>query len=111
AYGRTQVDRYTWEKSGVTMTTSAGCKIRARHVIFATGYETPEFLKDVRVTLRSTYACATGPATFPADLPLIWETGRPYFYMRPDGGRLIVGGEDDDFAGDPTRDARIPEKA
>jgi glycine/D-amino acid oxidase-like deaminating enzyme len=110
AFGRTQVDRYAWEPSRVTMATSAGRTIRARHVIFATGYETPEFLKEIRVTLRSTYACATTPVATANELPLIWETGQPYFYLRPDAGRLIIGGEDDDFADPDTRDARIPQK-
>lgn len=116
AFGHTQVDRYETDGQQVTMTTHAGRRVRARHVIFATGYETPEFLTDIPVKLKSTYAIAarvtqdSGLSTH--DFPLLWETGTPYFYARTDGeSRLIAGGEDDDFADPTARDARIPQKA
>jgi glycine/D-amino acid oxidase-like deaminating enzyme len=117
AYARTQVDRYDsgGGSRGVTLTTSEGRRLRAEHVIFATGYETPEFLSDIPVQLRSTYAFAAradGPLPRPAlHDAILWETGSPYFYARADGpGRLIAGGEDDDFADPETRDVRIPQK-
>jgi glycine/D-amino acid oxidase-like deaminating enzyme len=119
AFARTQVDHYETDGREVTMTTEAGRRVTARHVLFATGYETPEFLKDIPVKLKSTYAiaaCVTkGSGLGNRDFPLLWETGTPYFYARTDGdgqgGRLIAGGEDDDFAEPATRDARIPQKA
>jgi glycine/D-amino acid oxidase-like deaminating enzyme len=142
AFGHTQIDRYASDDTGVTLTTSAGHKIRAKHALFATGYETPEFLQDIEVRLKSTYACAlktqdsvlttqhslpplkpgqsvgsdraqsAAPDPSTRDLPLIWETGHPYFYLRPDTAtrRLIIGGEDDDFVDPETRDARLPQK-
>lgn len=116
AFGQTQVDGYETDGRVVTLTTRSGHRLRAEHVIFATGYETPEFLEDIPVKLRSTYALAarvtrdSGLGTH--DFPLVWETGSPYFYARTDGpGRLIAGGEDDDFADPGARDARISEKA
>jgi glycine/D-amino acid oxidase-like deaminating enzyme len=109
-FGHTEVTRYQPGADGVTLTTSAGCAVRARHVLFATGYETPEFLRDVRVRLRTTYALATEAVGSAHPMPLIWETGTPYFYLRSDGGRLIIGGEDDDFEDPGTRDARLPQK-
>jgi glycine/D-amino acid oxidase-like deaminating enzyme len=117
AFARTQINGY--ESDGgrrVTLTSSAGHRLRAEHVIFATGYETPEFLKDIPVKLKSTYALAAkvgrGVTAMRTRGALIWETGTPYFYARTDGDdRLIVGGEDDDFADPETRDARIPQKA
>jgi glycine/D-amino acid oxidase-like deaminating enzyme len=116
AFARTQIDGYESDGGRVTMTTSAGHRLRAQHVIFATGYETPEFLKDIPVKLKSTYALAAkvgrGVTAMRTRETLIWETGTPYFYARTDGDdRLIVGGEDDDFADPETRDARIPQKA
>jgi glycine/D-amino acid oxidase-like deaminating enzyme len=115
AFARTQIDRYETDGRTVTLTTQAGQRLRAEHVVFATGYETPEFLGDIPVRLKSTYALAarTGGDSTPggADFPLIWETGTPYFYARADGAdRLIAGGEDDDFADPTARDARIPQK-
>src|SRR5690606_33908503 len=43
---------------------------------------------------------------------LIWEASDPYLYLRstPDG-RVICGGEDEEFADDEARDALIPRKA
>ena len=113
AFAHTQIDRYDSGASGVTLTTHTGHRLRARHVIFATGYETPEFLKNLAVELKSTYALATklmsGLATSVARFPLIWETGTPYFYVRPvDNNRLIAGGEDDPFLDPAARDARLP---
>jgi glycine/D-amino acid oxidase-like deaminating enzyme len=82
-------------------------------VIFATGYEFPKFvpLKGHRVV--STYALATRPQArrlWPEEC-LIWEASDPYLYMRttPDG-RVICGGEDEDFSDDAKRDALIPQK-
>ena len=117
-FAHTPVEDYRSDGRAVTLSTAAGYRVRADHVIFATGYETPTFLTDVAVELKSTYALAARverrrnlePAIH--DLPLLWETGTPYFYARSDGpDRLIAGGEDDDFADPAARDARIGEKA
>ena len=123
AFGQTQVTTYDADDRAVTLTTSTGFRVRARHVIFATGYETPEFVEPLPVKLKSTYALATHPIDARrAGDPLwgegeclIWETGMPYFYARTAGQpgqcRVIVGGEDEDFADPAARDALIPDKA
>jgi glycine/D-amino acid oxidase-like deaminating enzyme len=118
SFGHTQIDRYEsgGRGGGVTLTTNTGHRLRADHVLFATGYETPEFLKDLPVTLKSTYALAARITTQHSglstqDFPLIWETGTPYFYARRDADHLIAGGEDDPFDDPETRDARIPRKS
>ena len=42
---------------------------------------------------------------------LIWETLRPYLYLRTtDDNRAIVGGEDDDFHNPSRRDRRVNRK-
>jgi glycine/D-amino acid oxidase-like deaminating enzyme len=115
AFARTPIDHYESGGGRVTLTTNAGHRLRAEHVIFATGYETPEFLRDIPVKLKSTYALAAkvgrGVTAMRTRAALIWETGTPYFYARTDGSdRLIVGGEDDDFIDPDTRDARIAQK-
>jgi glycine/D-amino acid oxidase-like deaminating enzyme len=58
-YGGTEVVRYDAGADGVTLVTDAGCRVRAEHVVFATGYETPEFLGALDVKLKSTYALAS----------------------------------------------------
>ncbi|WP_227394742.1 NAD(P)/FAD-dependent oxidoreductase [Jeotgalibacillus aurantiacus] len=80
--------------------TSGDYTIRAEKVIYCTGYETvPYRVKDL-ADLNRTYAIATNPI---ADFPewtyraLIWETKRPYFYMRTtEDGRIIAGGLDEE---------------
>ena len=42
---------------------------------------------------------------------LIWESGSPYLYLRTTAeGRVIVGGEDEDFVNAKQRDALISQK-
>ena len=77
--------------------------MRARRVVFATGYETPEFLDRSIVRLHSTFALVTAPMPsfdgWGEDRCLIWESARPYFYARTTGdGRVVMGGADRPFA-------------
>jgi glycine/D-amino acid oxidase-like deaminating enzyme len=102
-YDRTPVTGYTSTKDGVELRTDSGVRIRARRVVFATGYETPEFLDRTIVRLHSTFALATAPVArfdgWGEDRCLIWETARPYFYARTTGdGRVVMGGADRPFA-------------
>jgi glycine/D-amino acid oxidase-like deaminating enzyme len=100
-------------RTHVTLTTREGHTIRAKHVVFATGYELVKLVKNRRFQIRSTWALATKPQ--PAKLwksrCLIWEAADPYLYLRttPDG-RAIIGGEDDGYADDDRRDAQTPVK-
>lgn len=42
---------------------------------------------------------------------MVWESARPYLYMRTTGdGRLLVGGEDDDLDIPARRDRRVDKK-
>ena len=42
---------------------------------------------------------------------LVWESARPYLYLRTADGRLMVGGEDDAIDIASRRDRRVPAKA
>ena len=115
-YDRTEVAKYERSRDGVVLTTDRGFQVRARKLIFATGYETPQYIKRKVVKLKSTYAIVTEPVAHFAgwgfDQCLIWETARPYLYMRTTvDGRIMVGGEDEDFVNPTRRDGLIPEKA
>jgi glycine/D-amino acid oxidase-like deaminating enzyme len=108
-YDRTPVTEYTSEKDGVELRTADGRRVRARRVVFATGYETPEFLERHIVRLLSTFAIATAPLPgfdgWGEDRCLIWETARPYFYARATAdGRAVIGGADRPFATAHKRD-------
>jgi len=95
------------------ITTDRG-EVLARRVVYAMGYETPEPLQPDMVALHSTYVLATEPvADFGPwrDQCLVWETARPYFYMRTtEDGRILAGGADVPFEDASRRDALLPER-
>lgn len=113
-YERTEMIHCEYGGEGVLCYTPNGT-IRAKQVIFSTGYETQEIKNDRGAYLKSTYAIATKPLK---DLSswynrsLIWETARPYLYMRttPDG-RIIAGGLDEEIPREDQRAIRAEHRA
>jgi glycine/D-amino acid oxidase-like deaminating enzyme len=96
--------------------TEDGQQIRAKHVIWATGYEAPEQFPEIKklCELNSTYVLATRPIP-PSHLwpqkSLIWDTGDPYLYARTTRqNQIIIGGLDEPFQNPGKRDALIPTK-
>ncbi|MBP2000468.1 glycine/D-amino acid oxidase-like deaminating enzyme [Paenibacillus shirakamiensis] len=89
-----------FEENGV-LVFSGDYRIRAKQVIFACGYETQEMKKDRGAVLMQSYAIAT-EVTNAVDSwherCLIWETARPYLYMRTTAeGRIVIGGLDEEL--------------
>ncbi|WP_372015737.1 NAD(P)/FAD-dependent oxidoreductase [Pseudoxanthomonas sp. 10H] len=100
----------------VLLRTASGFQVRAGHVVLACGYEGQRWLRRRVARNRSSYALVSDPLP-PGALPaladsLLWETARPYLYLRttPDH-RLLVGGEDDAVDIPARRDARVAGKA
>ena len=116
-YSGTTVEEYEAGADGVTLRTGDGIQVRARNIVFATGYETPQFLgREVcACTLKSTYAMVSQPVAHFEGWPercLVWESARPYFYLRTTAdGRAMLGGEDEAFADPARRDRLIGEKS
>jgi glycine/D-amino acid oxidase-like deaminating enzyme len=116
AFARTPVERIQPADDRVTITIEDGATISARHVVFASGYETRDFLGRSPAKLVSTFAVASEPVTasspWKEDPAVIWERARPYLYLRrtPDG-RIIIGGEDETFRDPARRDALVTKKA
>ncbi len=85
--------------------------IRAKKVIFATGYETQEIKKDRGAILESSYAIVTNPvgnSSLWHEQCLIWETARPYLYIRSTReGRIIIGGLDEPVLNSNQREIRL----
>jgi glycine/D-amino acid oxidase-like deaminating enzyme len=106
-----KVTDYRREKGESVLTTADGCEVRARHVVFATGYETQQLLHQKKVRLASSYAIASTAGTqFPGGF-VLWESARPYLYVRTTvDGRIIAGGEDVDFVNAEKRDRLLPSK-
>lgn len=114
-YDRTEIAQYDARADGVTLTTANGLRIEAKFAVFATGYEVVEILARRVVNLKSSFALVTEPlAHFEGwwERCLLWETARPYLYLRTtDDGRAIIGGEDDPFRNPSRRDRLVPKKA
>ena len=113
-YAPVEVTDIATSREGVTAVTGDGPAIRADTIVFATGYEFPKFVPQAGHRIVSTYAIATKPQ--PSKLwperVFVWEASDPYLYMRTTAdGRVICGGEDEDFSDDEKRDALIPKKS
>jgi glycine/D-amino acid oxidase-like deaminating enzyme len=93
---------------GVMVQTDGKAAIRARHVVFATGYELAKGVPHKGHRIATTWAIATRPQprSLWAGHGFIWEASDPYLYLRvgPDG-RIICGGEDETFSDPEKRDA------
>ncbi|MFC4685210.1 FAD-dependent oxidoreductase [Exiguobacterium sp. s149] len=88
---------------------------KAGHVIFATGYRPAPLLDTHRIELNRSYAIATNPVPDFDEWEgqaLIWETKRPYLYLRTTvDGRIIAGGLDEEKAETPHSEALIQKRA
>lgn len=100
-------------RRGVEVSTRDGIEIMARHVIICTGYELPKIVPQGSNTIVSTWAIATRPQPkriWP-QRALIWEASDPYLYARSTAdGRVICGGEDENFGDAQRRDELLPVK-
>src|SRR5688572_5307433 len=101
------------EGTGLIVATDRG-DTRARWVVYAMGYEMPPELRAGMVALHTTYALVTEPLE---DLgpwqgrTIVWETARPYAYMRAtEDGRVMLGGADMPFKDAAWRDRFMPER-
>lgn len=111
---QTTVTRAETSGRGMVLRTSRGAQVRARRVVYAMGYEVPPGLAPNVMSLHSTYALATQRLErMPAWLEqtLVWETARPYTYLRTSGdGRIIIGGEDVPYKSATMRDRLLPSR-
>lgn len=113
-YDNTGVTSIQHEANHILITTDTGYRVRAKKVIITCGYESLLYLPREVADLHSTYALVTEP--LPSDNTwyqnsLIWETAKPYMYLRlTDDNRILIGGKDDPFNNPATRDARVKKK-
>ncbi|HBQ07542.1 MAG TPA: amino acid oxidase [Halomonas sp.] len=115
-FDRTQVERLEPNAEGVEVILRNGATLRCQQVIIAAGYESQSWLPEPVAENRSSYAFVTDP--LPLEVlgklshTLVWESARPYLYLRStQDGRLLIGGEDDEEDIPECRDARVMEKA
>jgi len=93
-----------------------GHAVVAGHVVMAAGYANERWLPRRVAKNRSSYAFVTDPLD--EDMlgalatTMLWETARPYIYLRATSDRrLLVGGDDDAVDIPARRDARVDAKA
>jgi glycine/D-amino acid oxidase-like deaminating enzyme len=114
-YTRTTIKKLQSHSGGVTLLTDKGHTIQARHVVCAPGFESRQFLPQQVMALNSTYALVTQPLPGPGfwkDRSMIWESARPYFYLRTTAdNRIMMGGEDLPFQNETARDRLLHKKA
>ena len=109
-YTNSEIRHYEFTPNGVVCYTPKAT-IKARRVVFATGYETKTLKKDRGAYLQTTYAIATKKVSNLDKLykqSMIWGTERPYLYMRttPDQ-RIIIGGLDEEIPLSSVQEHRI----
>ena len=111
-FARTQVTQIEEQGERSCCAPPAGHTVTASHVAVCAGYESLEF-PAARIRRRAQHFRAghraAARASELATLPLIWESARPYLYIRgtPDG-RLMVGGADVPFKNAAARDLLLP---
>lgn len=91
-----------------------GATIQAKKIVYCIGYESQTLIKQKFVKLLSTYAIVSeaGPQVSGKikDI-LIWNTDKPYLYLRTtDDGRVLIGGEDEEFRDPLMRDTLLGKK-
>ncbi|QFK72423.1 FAD-dependent oxidoreductase [Pradoshia sp. D12] len=112
----TKITGKKFNKEYATFFTDRNHSITARKVIIAAGYEGLEFKKDKDCLLTSSYAVITKPVENLQQSEwykqtLIWETARPYIYMRTTAdNRIIIGGLDENTIYPEDRDSKINHK-
>ncbi|MFI8479015.1 NAD(P)/FAD-dependent oxidoreductase [Pseudomonas sp. NPDC078700] len=113
-FDRTRVAKIDQSAQGITAITERGLEVRAQKVVFACGYEAQSWLKEKVVDLNSTFALITEPnVVFDGwhKQCLLWESARPYSYLRTTSdNRIIIGGEDEAFKNSELRDAVLEHK-
>ena len=115
-HDRTQVVDIEARPRQVRLRTDRGATVVAGHVVLAAGYANQQWLQAKVAENRSSYAFITDPVPdfAPEGLrdTMVWESARPYLYMRRTGdGRILVGGEDDRIDIPARRDRQVERKA
>ncbi len=97
-FDQTPIEKFELNTDNPFIVTSNGYTIKCDKVIFCTGFESTEMLKEKVADLFYTYASVSEKNVELSqewNNTLVWDTDSPYTYMRTtDDGRLLIGGED-----------------
>lgn len=113
-FDKTELKTVKYKDDSVTVITHTKAEIKAKKIIYCTGYETQQMLPKKIVKLKSTYAMVSECMENLNDnisKTLFWNTDAPYSYMRStEDGRMLFGGEDEDFKNAIKRDLLLDNK-
>jgi len=114
-FDRTELTDIQHHAAGVKMVSKEGFVIKAKKLIYATGYEVLKYIDKPIVQLKSTFAVnsevlSTKRPFWQNDM-LLWNTADPYLYLRttPDN-RILIGGRDENFYSPKKRDSLLVSK-
>ncbi|MDR6968050.1 glycine/D-amino acid oxidase-like deaminating enzyme [Flavobacterium arsenatis] len=112
-YSHTDIIKIENKKDFIEAHTEKKNTIKAKRIVAAPGFESENILDEKVMQLNSTYVFVSKPLKdedFWNERCLIWETARPYIYVRTtNDNRIMVGGFDEPFQ-DPKRRDRLMEK-
>ncbi|WP_407533124.1 NAD(P)/FAD-dependent oxidoreductase [Elizabethkingia anophelis] len=113
-YDRTELKKVKSGKTFNEVILNTEATIKAKKIIYCTGYESTNMIKENFVKLISTYAIVSEakPEKYKKfNNLLVWNTEDPYIYLRTtDDGRILIGGEDEAFRDPEKRDSLITDK-
>src|SRR5690554_7996777 len=113
-FDKTELIRVKYGTKSNEVQLNTGATIKAQKIIYCIGYESTTMIKENFVNLISTYAIVSEVNSDLANKYknlLIWNTDEPYIYMRStDDGRILIGGEDEEFRDAKKRDKLIAKK-
>lgn len=115
-FDRTFIKKVSESKQGLVLTTEDNIDIKAKKIVYATGYEVYEFFNKKIVSLHSTYATTSESFTEEPKVltseTMFWNTADPYLYFRgTSDARVIIGGRDEKFFSPGRRDKLIEKKS
>jgi glycine/D-amino acid oxidase-like deaminating enzyme len=114
-FDRCKITEVKESPDNVKLQTENGYTITSQKVVFATGYESQKYLNKKVSEFNSTYAIISKPLdenSIKHIKPyIIWESARPYLYIRTtEDNRIIIGGKDEKFYNPDKRDFLISKK-
>jgi glycine/D-amino acid oxidase-like deaminating enzyme len=114
-FDRTAVESWRRRAGRLEVLTDGGARVLCKHLVLAMGYEAQTHLRQRVASNHSSYALVSEPIEQGLGWlarTLVWETSRPYLYLRSTAdGRLLMGGEDDRVDLPVKRDRAVPRKS
>jgi glycine/D-amino acid oxidase-like deaminating enzyme len=95
AFERTRITTYEAKTAGILLKTADGPTIRAKHVVFATGYESEKYLSHRFARITTDFCFVTPKLHPPGRLEKchVVEHAENYFYASTFGDRVMIGAE------------------